>query len=98
MIKSITEASVAKHLSSINIYTKNTDRWRNEMEDWIQEGKGEEWWDTEMEKLDTVDKDDFDAEKEKLVDLVKILIEMGEINDQNMLILENRLDSEGCHC
>ena len=98
MIKSVTEASITKYLSGIKIHTKNTDRWRKEMEDWIKEGKGEEWWDTEMEKWDTVDKDDFDAEREKLVDLAKILMEMGEINDQNMLILQNRLDSEGCYC
>ena len=98
MIKSVTDASVAQYLSGIKIHTKNTNSWRKEMEDWIKEGKGEEWWDTEMEKWDTVDKDEFDAEKEKLVDLAKILMEMGEINDQNMLILQNRLDFEGCHC
>ena len=45
-----------------------------------------------------MDKVDFDAEKEKLVELATILIEMCELNDQNILILENRLDSEGCYC
>ena len=62
MIKSVTDASVTQYLSGIKIHTKNTDRSRKEMEDWIKEGKGEEWWDTEMEKWDTVDKDDFDTE------------------------------------
>ena len=68
------------------------------MEDWIKEGKGEEWWDTEAGKWDWVYKDEFDEEKKKRVELAKILIEMGEVNDQNMLILEQRLNSEGCHC
>ena len=85
-------------MSGTRIQTKNTSRWRDDIEKWIKEGKSEEWLNTEMEKWDMADKDDFDEEKEKVVNLAKILVEMGEINDRNMLILQQSLDFTGCHC